>query len=78
MHKTCELRAALMSIPDELAARMPLSYVHFTHFLVDSLLLLAPFALYPKTGFFSVFVTGVGGGGSFVAPPSPLLCLFPH
>jgi hypothetical protein len=61
MHKTCELRAALMSIPDELAARMPLSYVHFTHFLVDSLLLLAPFALYPKTGFFSVFMTGVGG-----------------
>jgi len=59
MHKTCELRAALMSIPDELAARMPLSYVHFTHFLVDSLLLLAPFALYPKTGAFSIFLTGV-------------------
>eukprot|EP00967_Tisochrysis_lutea_P031471 scaffold37112_cov35-Tisochrysis_lutea.AAC.3 len=48
-----------MSIPDELAARMPLSYVHFTHFLVDSLLLLAPFALYPKTGAFSIFLTGM-------------------
>jgi len=47
-----------MSIPEELAARMPLSYVHFTHFLVDSLLLLAPFALYPKTGAFSIFITG--------------------
>jgi len=26
--------------------------------LVDSLLLLAPFALYPKTGAFSIFITG--------------------
>jgi len=33
-------------------------FVHFTHFLVDSLLLLAPFALYPKTGAFSIFITG--------------------
>jgi len=59
LDKCCSLRGACMSIPDELAARMPLSYVHFTHFLVDSLLLLAPFALYPKMGVFSIFVTGV-------------------
>ena len=38
--KCCDLRTACMTIPDELAARMPLSYVHFAHFLVDSLLLL--------------------------------------
>jgi hypothetical protein len=46
--RVCELRSAFMSVPDELAARMPLAYVHFTHCLVDLLLFLAPYALYPK------------------------------
>ena len=57
--KCCDLRAACMSIPDELAARMPLAYVHFTHCLVDILLLIAPFGLYPHLGVFAIPMTGV-------------------
>ncbi len=34
-------------------------YVHFTHCLVDMLLFLAPYALYPRLGLFSVPMTGV-------------------
>ena len=48
-----------MGIPDELAARMPLAYVHFTHLLVDALLLLAPFALYAKLGAFAIILNGI-------------------
>ena len=77
-----------MGIPDELAARMPLAYVHLTHCLehaphvcactrapscawhvcmacmrryvhftnclVDALLLLAPYALYPTRGLLAI------------------------
>ena len=43
--KVCELRSACMTLPDELAARIPLAYVHFTAFLVDALLFLSPLAL---------------------------------
>ena len=57
--KCCELRGACMGIPDELAARMPLAYVHFTHLLVDALLLLAPFALYAKLGAFAIILNGI-------------------
>ena len=59
LEKACELRGACMGIPDELAARMPLAYVHFTHCLVDMLLFLTPYALYPRLGLFSVPMTGV-------------------
>ena len=52
--RLCELRGACMGIPDELAARMPLAYVHFTTFLVDSLLLLTPLALFPRLGAVSI------------------------
>jgi len=57
--KVCDLRAACMSIPDALAARMPMAYVHFTHCLIDILLLLAPFGLYHNLGCFSIPMTGV-------------------
>jgi len=57
--KVCELRGACMGIPDELAARMPLAYVHFTHLLVDALLFLAPFALYARLGTFSMLLNSV-------------------
>ena len=50
LSRMCELRGACMGIPDELSARMPLAYVHFTHCLVDVLLFFAPYALYPKLG----------------------------
>ena len=59
LEKCCELRGACMSIPDELAARMPLAYVHMTHLLVDVLLFLAPFALYPKLGAFAAPLNGI-------------------
>ena len=48
-----------MSIPDELAARMPLAYVHFTHCLVDILLLIAPFGLYCNLGLLAIPMTAV-------------------
>jgi len=59
LHKCCDLRGACMSIPDELAARMPLAYVHLTHCLVDILLLIAPFGLYAHLGVFSIPMTGI-------------------
>jgi predicted membrane chloride channel (bestrophin family) len=59
LQKCCDLRAACMTVPDELAARMPLAYVHFTHCLVDILLLIAPFALYANLGFFAIPMTGL-------------------
>ena len=57
--KICDLRSACMSIPDELAARMPLAYVHFTHCLVDVLMMITPFGLYPHLGIFAIPMTGV-------------------
>ncbi|KAL1529503.1 hypothetical protein AB1Y20_000449 [Prymnesium parvum] len=59
LEKCCDLRAACMTIPDELAARMPLAYVHFTHCLVDILLLIAPFGLFANLGCFSIPMTGL-------------------
>jgi len=59
LEKCCDLRSACMTIPDELAARMPLAYVHFTHCLVDILLLIAPFGLYPNLGCFAIPMTGL-------------------
>lgn len=57
MGKMCDLRSSCMSIPDELAARMPLAYVHLTHCLVDILLGIAPFGLYPNLGLLSIPMT---------------------
>ena len=45
-----------MTVPDELAARIPLSYVHFTTFLVDALLFISPVALLPRLGAFTVIL----------------------
>jgi predicted membrane chloride channel (bestrophin family) len=59
LSKCCDLRASCMSIPDELAARMPLAYVHFTHCLVDILLLIAPFGLYSSLGLLAIPMTAV-------------------
>jgi len=59
LNKCCDLRSACMSIPDQLAARMPLAYVHFTHCIVDILLLIAPFGLFAKLGVFSIPMTGL-------------------
>ena len=38
---------------------MPLAYVHVVQVLVDTLLVLAPFALYPKMGVISILLSGM-------------------
>ncbi|KAL1527345.1 hypothetical protein AB1Y20_016015 [Prymnesium parvum] len=57
--KVCLLRATCASITDDAAARMPLSYVHLVQILVDTLIALAPFALYPRLGALTVPLCGV-------------------
>ena len=44
------LRSECATVPDDLAARMPLAYVHFVQVLTDVLCALSPFALYPSGG----------------------------
>jgi len=58
LEECCKLRAVCASITDDKAARMPLSYVHLVQLLVDTLVALAPFALYPKLGVLSVMLSG--------------------
>lgn len=59
LDKVCALRGCMGKLPDDLAARMPLAYVHIVQVLVDSLLYITPFAIYPKIGAFSVFLTAI-------------------
>ena len=54
LEEACKLRATCASITDDQSARMPLSYVHLVQILVDTLIALAPFALYPKLGVLTV------------------------
>ena len=53
------LRGKLGSVFDMLDARMPLAYMHIVHVLVDTLLYLAPLALYPKVGALAVPLSGI-------------------
>ena len=59
LEEACKLRATCASITDDQSARMPLSYVHLVQILVDTLIALAPFALYPKLGILTVMLTSV-------------------
>ena len=59
LDKALLLRAVCASIADDAAARMPLAYVHLVQILVDVLVVLAPFALYGKIGFFTIPLVGV-------------------
>ena len=54
-----ELRQNMLSVPDELAARMPLAYVHFVQCLVDLLCATAPLALFPRGGAFGIALCAV-------------------
>mmetsp|Transcript_24477 Transcript_24477/g.78975 ORF Transcript_24477/g.78975 Transcript_24477/m.78975 type:complete len:399 (+) Transcript_24477:44-1240(+) len=56
LDKACLLRAVCATLPDDRDARMPLAYVHFVQILVDTLLVLAPFALYPRLGDLAVLL----------------------
>ena len=52
-------RSACTAVPDDLAARMPLAYVHFVQILTDVLCAVTPFALFPNGGGFAVLLSGV-------------------
>jgi hypothetical protein len=53
------LRSAYGKIGKALARRMPLVYVHLVQTLVDTTLLMAPFALYGRLGAVSIILCGV-------------------
>eukprot|EP00931_Biecheleriopsis_adriatica_P069401 TRINITY_DN43259_c0_g1_i1.p1 TRINITY_DN43259_c0_g1~~TRINITY_DN43259_c0_g1_i1.p1 ORF type:complete len:441 (+),score=69.14 TRINITY_DN43259_c0_g1_i1:32-1354(+) len=57
--KVCTLRSVYATIDDDRTARMTLTYVHFVHILVDSLIVMTPFAVYPKLGAASILLSGV-------------------
>lgn len=59
LEESCKLRAVCASISDDASARMPLSYVHLVQLLVDCLVALAPFALYPKLGVLTVLLSPI-------------------
>ena len=59
LEEGCKLRAVCASIVDDASARMPLSYVHLVQLLVDTLVVLAPFALYPKLGVLTVLLSSI-------------------
>lgn len=53
------LRACYFDIDDFRAGRMPLAYVQLVQVLVDSLVAIAPFALYPSVGILSIPLVGL-------------------
>jgi len=53
------LRALCNKVSDEACVRMPLAYVHLVQLLVDTLLIIAPFALYPRLGIVSAPLCGL-------------------
>ena len=61
LEKACALRATCASVVDDLAAPMPLAYVHFVQIVTDSVLVLAPFALFPRLGSLSIALSGILG-----------------
>jgi len=54
LRQLTSLRASMFDIDDMRAGRMPLAYVHLVQVLVDSLVVVAPFALYPEIGILSI------------------------
>eukprot|EP00536_Pseudo-nitzschia_multiseries_P005728 jgi/Psemu1/191283/e_gw1.112.6.1 len=57
--KILDLRGSISSIRNSLEGKIPLAYAHFVQVLVDIFLLLAPFALYPELGLWSVPAVGL-------------------
>ena len=53
------LRGEYFNVDDFRAGRMPLAYVQLMQVLVDTLVVLAPFALYPELGSLSIPMTGL-------------------
>jgi hypothetical protein len=59
LRQICALRAEYFNIGDYAAGRMPVAYVHLLQVLIDSLVILSPFALYPQVGSLSIILTGL-------------------
>ena len=53
------LRACMFDIDDFRAGRMPLAYVQLVQVMVDTLVVLSPFALYPELGSLSIPLVGI-------------------
>lgn len=53
------LRACMFDIDDFRAGRMPVAYVQLVQVLVDSLIVISPFALYPSVGILSIPLVGL-------------------
>lgn len=53
------LRATMFDIDDFRAGRMPLAYVQLVQVMVDTLIVLSPFALYPEVGSLSIPLVGI-------------------
>lgn len=54
-----DLRGTFAGISDQLNGRIPLAYAHFVQVLVDSFMLIAPFALYSELGVWSIPAVGL-------------------
>jgi predicted membrane chloride channel (bestrophin family) len=59
LEQLTKLRGSMFDIADLRAGRMPLAYVQLVQVLVDSLILLAPFALYSQVGSLSIPLVGL-------------------
>lgn len=55
----CRLRAHAANIGDVSKSRMPLAYTHFVQLLVDTFLVMSPFALYADLGVYSILCVGM-------------------
>lgn len=59
LRQISSLRGEYFNIGDYNAGRMPMAYVQFMEVLVDTLIFLAPLALYTKMGAFNIISTGL-------------------
>jgi hypothetical protein len=59
LRQLTSLRASMFDIDDFRAGRMPVAYVQLVQVLVDSLVMLSPFALYPELGSLSIPLAGL-------------------
>jgi predicted membrane chloride channel (bestrophin family) len=57
--RSLELQGYFAGVGGQLAGKIPLAYAHFVQILVDSFLLLAPFALYSELGIWSIPAVGI-------------------
>ena len=59
LEKSLLLRSTCASVTDDIAARMPLAYIHLVQILVDALVILAPIALFSSLGVFIIPLVGL-------------------